>query len=373
MKKIIFLELNDNAFGGVSGVNFTLASELLKKYSVDMVYLRSLDAKIPHPEGAGHFVARDIPWHFTEFCEIKSALRDKGIFSAAKLIFSRIADRIRLIADRSRIRKYIIENDPERIIASHYLLLDAIPKEYLSKTYFHAHTSFEATFAQKHGARILNKFNGRINYIFLSENILEKAKKAGICNAHFLYNPVRFGEIANSDEKENIIAVLSRFSPEKRLPEMISSAARVLAEFPEWRLEIYGEGAEKEKMEKALCQNESIRIFDKTNDAEKVLSRARLTLNTSEYEGFSLSIIEAAYCGVPAIAFDFGEACSEEIIQGKTGIIVPRDDWRAFENELRKLLSEPERLNKMADAAQAFAKGFSAGNQAAKLLEILFS
>ena len=87
-----------------------------------------------------------------------------------------------------------------------------------------------------------------------------------------------------------------------------------------------------------------------TNNPKKELLSSSINLNTSSYEGFSLSILEANECGVPTLSLDFGESVHEQILNNQTGIIVESkenyinnfhiekiiDKWLDLFNELDK-------------------------------------
>ena len=83
-----------------------------------------------------------------------------------------------------------------------------------------------------------------------------------------------------------------------------------------------------------------------------------INLNTSIFEGFSLSIIEASACGLPTIAFDFGDAAYEQIINDSTGYIVENDDVLEFQNKLKYLMSDMDKLEELSLNNFEFAHKF---------------
>jgi glycosyltransferase involved in cell wall biosynthesis len=100
-------------------------------------------------------------------------------------------------------------------------------------------------------------------------------------------------------------------------------------------------------------------IFKGVTDSPKeVFLSSSINLNTSLFEGFSMSILEAAECGVPTITFNFGESAKEEIIQDKTGIIVPQDDIVEYKNKLMKLMEDEELFKKLSNNSKKFAYNF---------------
>lgn len=78
-------------------------------------------------------------------------------------------------------------------------------------------------------------------------------------------------------------------------------------------------------------------------------------LSDGDFEGFGISVIEAALCGKPAVVSgDSGLA--EAVIDGVTGICVPEKDPGQTAIAIKKLLSEPETLLMMGKNAQERAQ-----------------
>ena len=126
--------------------------------------------------------------------------------------------------------------------------------------------------------------------------------------------------------------------------------------FKKWSFDIYGIGEFNQSSNDILEASNQINFKGLTDDPLKVLLSSSLTLNTSLYEGFSLSIIEAFECGIPVIAFNFGEAAHEQIIDDYNGYIV--DSVDEFKDKLAKLLSDEKKLEKLSLNAKEFARKF---------------
>ena len=131
-------------------------------------------------------------------------------------------------------------------------------------------------------------------------------------------------------------------------------------QFSDWVFEIYGNGNFLEKTLKTIENNNQIFYKGSTDRPDEVLKTGSINLNTSIFEGFSLSILEAAAYGVPTIAFNFGESSYEEIIDGKTGVVIENDNSEEYQKALEKLMTTPEILSKMSAEAYDFSKKFTA-------------
>jgi glycosyltransferase involved in cell wall biosynthesis len=90
--------------------------------------------------------------------------------------------------------------------------------------------------------------------------------------------------------------------------------------------------------------------------------------NTSRAEPFGRTIIEAAACGVPTVAFNDGGA-PEAIEGGVSGRVVPIDDEPAFAAAILGLLASDRAA--LADASRAHARLFDANLHAERIAAIL--
>ena len=105
-----------------------------------------------------------------------------------------------------------------------------------------------------------------------------------------------------------------------------------------------------------------------TNNPKDKLLNSSINLNTSPYEGFSLSILEANECGVPTITFDFGESVHEEIINEKTGIIA--DDFNDYVEKLKELMLNESKLKELSKNAREFSNDFHIENIINKWIDL---
>lgn len=174
-------------------------------------------------------------------------------------------------------------------------------------------------------------------------------------------NPVT--STRSAEQKEPLAVALARYSGEKQLDLMIRSfaAATSRSGLGHWRLEIYGEGALGEALQREidlLGVGDRIRLAGRTDDVPSVLGRASVNLLTSSYEGFGMSILEAAAQEVPSIAFDVSPGV-RDLIGEEGGYLVPAGDEQAFTQTLGSALADPEALATRGRAARLGTQRFS--------------
>lgn len=374
MKTVLFFSLEAGRMGGIAAVNRSLKKGLEEAgYQVKNLYLRAFSDGQPDPEGIT--VRETLPWKFTQGSEIKAALKEKKILRALKLVFARRGDSLRYRQDLKQAQKILRRERPDCIITSHYLLLDAVPREFLGRTLHHVHTSFSQTMAQKAGGEMLRRYRGKIGFLWLSRAICQKAKEAGFSDSFSLYNPLsHFPEERTLAEEKKDLVILTRFSEEKRLPLAVALCRKAFDQMPdpdEFRLLIYGQGPEEKAIQEAIGTDPRFLLMGKTDAPFDVLKNARLTVNTSSFEGFSISLLEAMASGVPILSFHFGEAAPEEVLDRVTGRLIPMDDNDAFVSALGELLKEDEEIKAMSLKAREYATRFRLEDTVTKLENVL--
>ena len=176
-------------------------------------------------------------------------------------------------------------------------------------------------------------------------------------------NPIDPSPTGPRAARENLVVALARLEPEKQLDAMIRIFARATSdvELSGWRLEIYGEGSEHADLERLIGQSpacDRIRLMGVTADPRSVLATASVNLLTSRYEGFGMSLLEAATQAVPSIAYDCSPGVRAVIGDG-CGILIAPGDEAAYAAELSSLLRDPDALSKLAARAQVRSEHFA--------------
>lgn len=113
------------------------------------------------------------------------------------------------------------------------------------------------------------------------------------------------------------IVTVARLSKQKNLPLFFELAKK----FPALRFVVVGEGEERRNLEKVLPNNVFLVGQKSRSEIKKIFAESDLYVQTSNYEGWGLSIIEAISSGLPVITTDTG--CAGEVVQnGKAGGVV---------------------------------------------------
>lgn len=187
-----------------------------------------------------------------------------------------------------------------------------------------------------------------------------------------IYNGIDFGEIPKSREtyEKNTIISAGRLVPWKGFAALVE----LMAELPEWKLFIAGDGPDKGCLEELIEKNDlQNRVFllgsiPRKELMEKMQNCELFVLNTS-FESFSFQVVEAMRSGVPVITTKIGNL-SEIIEDGKEGILVGPDNKKELLVAVQRFQDRDFR-DKLVQAALHKSEIFSVQSTLAKTSDII--
>jgi glycosyltransferase involved in cell wall biosynthesis len=173
---------------------------------------------------------------------------------------------------------------------------------------------------------------------------------------HDLYRPA-------AESPGPIILSLGRVETYKRIDVVIDAMPRVLATVPQARLMIVGRGDALPGLERQVARlgiTRAVVFRGFVAEAEKVAlyQAARVFVNPSEKEGWGLTVLEAAACGVPAVASD-SPGLRDSVRHDETGLLVPHGDVEACATAMLQLLADDPTWHRLRMGALAWAARFS--------------
>lgn len=152
--------------------------------------------------------------------------------------------------------------------------------------------------------------------------------------------------------REERIVNVGRLHPQKNQRLLIDAFARIASKFQEYILDIYGDGALREELQKqidTLGLTERVRLNASRKDVFDCIYKASLFVLTSDYEGMPNALMEAMALGLPCISTDCRPGGAKTLIQqGVNGYVVPCGDVNALVEKMEYLLSYPEQSARLA-------------------------
>ncbi len=143
--------------------------------------------------------------------------------------------------------------------------------------------------------------------------------------------------------QKRVLAV-GRLTKEKGMDRLLYIWAKVERQMPDWRLDIYGEGNQKNLLQKQIHDLglNNVRLCGYAGNVEEEYLKASVFALTSRYEGFGLVLIEAMAKGVPCISFDCKVGPSEIIDDGVNGYLIEDGNVEEFAEKLLRIMKDDE-------------------------------
>ena len=141
--------------------------------------------------------------------------------------------------------------------------------------------------------------------------------------------------------------------------DVLLNALDDLTDIP-WQLSVVGDGPRKDWLREraaklGLLGRITFEGWQARESLRQYFRAANLFVYPSRHEGMPNALLEAMAGGLPAIATRI--AGNEELVEdGKTGLLIPRDDVKALRNALQNLLSDAALRESMCNAALQRAK-----------------
>ena len=171
------------------------------------------------------------------------------------------------------------------------------------------------------------------------------------------------GPLPPSHEREPAALIVGRMWSEERgkgHDHLLEAWPDVRRRVPAAQLWIVGGGDDAERLKRKAGEigiADSVHMLGRVSDEElsELYRRASLFAMPSRQEGFGLVYAEAMWHGLPCIASN-ADAAGEVIRDGESGELVPYGDVSALSASLISMLSEGERQQTLAAAAQRRAR-----------------
>ena len=147
-----------------------------------------------------------------------------------------------------------------------------------------------------------------------------------------------------SRKRRKVIVAVGRLTEQKNFPLLINAFEKISKKYPDFMLEIYGDGHLKSELASIVTKlNLSNRVIFKgyVNNIEEQIYDAYMYVSSSNYEGISNSMLEAMAMGIPSICTDCPVGGAKLVIKNNVnGILIPVGDEKALINAMDKLISD---------------------------------
>ncbi|MDO4342571.1 MAG: glycosyltransferase [Eubacteriales bacterium] len=171
-----------------------------------------------------------------------------------------------------------------------------------------------------------------------------------------LDNPLELSRLPESyaGERTHTVVTAARLAPQKNLPLLIGAFSDFFRTHPDWRLILYGEGEERETLERladALPEG-VVSLPGAMADVTDRIRTAGMFVLASDFEGMPNALIEAMAEGLPVIATDCPAGGPAALIRTEeNGLLVKPGDRAAMANAMARIADDPALALRLSGAA----------------------
>lgn len=199
---------------------------------------------------------------------------------------------------------------------------------------------------------------------------LENNKKLIGNKVHAIFNATPYPNAEFKTNRDKMIISIGRLEKLKGYDQLLDVWSRICFKYPEWSLQIIGEGEEYFNLQKIINQKKikNAKLIGKRSDVDEFYKKASIYVSTSEQEGLPMTMIEAQSFGIPIISFDYETGPKDIISQDQDGFIIKQGNDRneQMAKKISTLIENPKMLKDMCKRAKKSSARFNIemiGNQ----------
>ncbi len=157
-----------------------------------------------------------------------------------------------------------------------------------------------------------------------------------------------------------VVGTVANFRPQKDHPNLLHAARLVIAERPDVRFVVVGQGPQEEEirgLRDRLGLGEAVLLTGFRADAIDVVGACDAFVLASRWEGLPVAVMEACALGLPIVATAVG-GVAEELTDGVDALLVPPADPEALAAAIGRLVDDPALAARLGTSAQEKAADF---------------
>lgn len=183
-------------------------------------------------------------------------------------------------------------------------------------------------------------------------------------NVCLINNPSPFVTISDKiDFKEYKRAIaIGRLEDQKGFDLLIESWRNVYSKYPNWKLDIFGEGSKRDLLQKKINENnldQVITLKGTTRNVQQELLTSDFYVMSSRYEGLPMVLLESISNGLPIVSFDCPTGPAEIIENNDCGILVLNGNIKDLSEKIISMIENVDVRKKMSTIAIEKSKKYS--------------
>lgn len=368
MARILFLVNDLTVVGGSTKVTYQLANHWSNQHEIEIVGLFKSREEAPfelNPRVKTHVLYQKM-CHIHELKTYFHFLKQGKWGECLKLVTT-IAH---LLCHRQRVERdlYQLTSEVDLIVIPDVHGISFLKREILKQKKVMLQLHNTASFITQNALimRTLVRHQCDIDRLVLLTQSDQRAfESLGFEKTSFIYNEVEQAPMVVSRETMQTpdkIVFLGRLDSRKGVDLLVPLMSRLVAQYPSVRLYVYGEGPERENLERAIQEaglEDEILLMGYTNSLTDVFSTASCFWLTSRWEGLPLTLLEALSYGVPTVAFRCFDGIYEIMPHEKAGFVILPEELDEFVTATVTLLTNGDKWQEISRQAQKESRRFS--------------
>ena len=285
--------------------------------------------------------------------------------------------KLRKKAYRERLEAYLVAHRQDVCISLgslEYGFLSRIKDGSRKVLWFHFALNYDLLTTHVSSISLVNRCVGRLRQarrllcargydrvVVLSEADARQWRRF-VSRVSVIYNPVTIKPQRVVDYSVRRAIAVGRLDRQKGFDTLIAAWKKVVVRYPDWQLDIYGDGPQKEELQRTIEDDglqQTVFLHGRTDDVASEYAHHSLFVLSSRSEGFGLVLVEAGICGLPLVSFDCQQGPAE-IITSENGILVrPVGDSNALATAICKLTGDAVLRRNMGQHALGLASRFN--------------
>lgn len=189
----------------------------------------------------------------------------------------------------------------------------------------------------------------------ISNELIHLLGKNTMKNATVIHNPLSWQKHHFNAQENKRVCFISRIEARHKNAFLAVQMWEIVSKsIPDWEFHIYGSGPLEKDMLNYIKKKNIPRIFLRgfLSNIDEEMKQGAISISTSNCEGFSMAILEAASFGHAIATTNSYGGIHDMIIDKETGLISPRNDAKALAENVIKLIQNPNLRKTLATNLQ---------------------
>lgn len=373
MKKRITILVLHLGYGGIEKCVSSLATELSNDYEVEIISTYKLFEKpffyIPSNVKIKYLIT-DLKPKKDEFISNLKKLKFISCFGLG------LTNLKVLYQKKKKMIEAIKKIDSDVIISTrdiHNKWLGKYgKKEILKIGWEHNHHNNNKKYIKK----IVKSVENLNYFVLVSKELKEFYEKLVKPDCIYIPNAIDEYPMQCSRLNQKKIISVGRLSKEKGFLDLIDVFELVIKKYPDWILNIVGDGSEKKAIEdkiikKNLTKNINLLGYQKKEVINSLYQESSIYVLPSYIESFGIVLIEAYSYGIPAVAFRTAKGATEIISNNWDGYLIDDRDKIKMAKKICELIKNKNRRIIMGHNARKKSENYSINIIIQKWIEII--